>query len=256
VKIGSAGANSWTRGPWHGRCSPWSPALGGWRASGIASEPEQIGQAQQAVTNSAYVPSGYYCKSNDEFGGDFGGNQANSNIDSTKWGFQNTNVNNEAQNYTTRQCSANPSDWNYCVHNGALTIQARNIALDCSNTGNAACADMILNGTESGAPSKGYTSGRMTSKTKSPFQKQYGYIEFKARLPFQVFEATGPLAGPRGFGRQHQRGPGSAGGTAALGARVRSLGVAVAGRVQHHSEQRQPSDAGRHDGVQRHLHRQ
>jgi len=146
---------------------------------------EEIGQTQQAVTNSPYVPSGYYCKKNDEFGGDFGGNQANSYVDQTKWSFQNTNVNNEAQNYTTRECAngAHSGDWNYCVHNGALTIQARNNALDCSNTGNADCADMILNGGEVGAPSKGYTSGRLNSKTK--WAMQYGYIEFKARLPFQ-----------------------------------------------------------------------
>ena len=184
-------------------------------ASGSASAPEQIGQVRQGITNSPYVPSGYYCKTNDEFGGDFGGNQANANIDSTKWGFQNTNVNNEAQNYTTRQCIANPSDWNYCVKNGALTIQARNVALDCSNTGNAACADMILNGTESGAPSKSYTSGRLTSKTKSPFQKQYGYIEFKARLPFQGGSRQQGLWPALWFlGANINEGPGSAGGTA------------------------------------------
>jgi len=217
-----AGGNGWTK--W---AVGWA-LLGGVVSAGVvacstteptekASEPaarsEEIGQTRQAVTNSPYVPSGYYCKTNDEFGGDFGLNQANSNIDSTKWSFQNTNVNNEAQNYTTRQCIANPSDWNYCVANGRLTIQARNVALDCSNTGNAACADMILNGTEQGAPNKSYTSGRLNSKTK--WAAQYGYIEFKARLPFQGGSRQSGLWPALWFlGSTINEGPGSAGGTA------------------------------------------
>src|SRR6185436_18962465 len=50
-----------------GGCSPTEVA------PEVASEPEQIGQIEQAVTNSAYVPAGYMCKVNDEFGGTEGG---------------------------------------------------------------------------------------------------------------------------------------------------------------------------------------
>src|SRR5262245_836431 len=84
----------------------------GCTASDVPGEPEpsaqspvqeKIGQTEQAWTDSAYVPSGYYCKDNDEFGGDLG-TQANSALDSTKWLFQNIYVNNELENYTTRQC--------------------------------------------------------------------------------------------------------------------------------------------------------
>jgi len=91
-------------------CSPTEEAL----EAQQAGQSEEVGQIEQAVTNSPYVPSGYYCKSNDEFGGDFGGGQGNSYIDQTKWSFQNIYVNNEAENYTTRECanSAHSGDWN------------------------------------------------------------------------------------------------------------------------------------------------
>jgi beta-glucanase (GH16 family) len=161
----------------------------------IASEPqqEQIGQSQQAVTNSPYVPAGYMCKVNDEFGGDFGGNQANAYIDSTKWSFQNIYTNNELENYTTRQCAdgAHAGDWNYCVHNGTLTIQARNNSLDCTGTTNAQCADYYVNGSKVSGANKSYTSGRLSSKNKVALQN--GYIEFKARLPFQGVSAQSGL---------------------------------------------------------------
>jgi len=195
-----SGGNSWSK-----RAIGWS-LLGGVVGMGVvacstpestdqASEPaprsEEIGQAQQAVTSSPYVPSGYYCKSNDEFGGDFGGNQADTNIDSSKWSFQNIYVNNELENYTTRQYLAHTSDWNYRVHNGALTIQARNNALNCTGTTNADCADYYVNGSKVSGTSKNYTSGRLTSKNK--WFPQYGYIETKIRLPFQGVSAQSGL---------------------------------------------------------------
>jgi len=144
-----------------------------------ASESEERGQSQQAVTNSSYVPAGYMCKVNDEFGGDLGGGQPNSLIDGGKWTFQNVYVNNELQNYTNRQCadSAHVNDWNYCVTGGALTIRARNDGINCVS--NANCAQNW----QAAGVNKSYSSGRMISKNKVALQ--YGYIEFRARLPFQ-----------------------------------------------------------------------
>jgi beta-glucanase (GH16 family) len=119
------------------------------------------------------------CKVNDEFGGTFGNGQGNTYIDGNKWTFQNLSVNNEAEAYTTRQC-ADPNhtgDWNYCINNGALTIKARQNAIDCTN--NSDCAT-YWNGSMG---AKSYTSGRLISKHKVAMQ--YGYVEFRARLPFQ-----------------------------------------------------------------------
>jgi len=161
--------------------------LGNESGSGSAWAPEAIGQTGQAITNSQWVPSGYTCRWNDEFGGDFGGNQANSYIDQTKWNFENIYVNNELENYTNRECanSAHASDWNYCVSNGELTIQARNNTIDCRQTGSADCAPMYDTAANRiyGVNTKTYTSGRLMSKNK--IAHEYGYIEFKARLPFQ-----------------------------------------------------------------------
>ena len=119
-------------------------------------------------------------KVNDEFGGVSGGGQTRSYIDGGKWTFQNLQVNGEQQNYTNRQC-ADPAhangNWNYCVENGRLTIRSRNDGIDCTN--NSACAQ-YWNGTSGFKP---YSSGRLISKHKVALQ--YGYIEFRARLPFQ-----------------------------------------------------------------------
>src|SRR4051794_13929575 len=149
----------------------------------LASEPEQLGQSEQAVTNSSYVPAGYMCNVNDEFGGSEGGGQAKSLIDGGKWTFQNVYVNNELQNYTNRQCgdAAHLNDWNYCVEGGKLTIRARNDGINCA--GNANCATNW----QAAGVSKPYSSGRMISKNKVALQ--YGYIEFRARLPFQGVSA-------------------------------------------------------------------
>jgi beta-glucanase (GH16 family) len=127
-----------------------------------------------------YNQQGYRCKMNDEFGGDIGFNSGNLYLDGNKWLFENVYVNNERENYTSRQCAdpAHASDWNYCVHSGYLTIQARNSGYDC--TGKTDCGNWWGGGQ---AGYRDFTSGRIISKHKVALE--YGYIEFKARLPMQ-----------------------------------------------------------------------
>lgn len=138
------------------------------------------------ASDSDYVPAEYTCVWNEEFGGAFGDGQPRTLIDSRYWTFQNLNVNGEAQNYTNREC-ADPdheSNWNYCVENGALTLFARDQPIDCSDgpdednqPDNPDCA---LDWGEARERSQ-YTSGRLITKHKVAYQ--YGYIEFRARLP-------------------------------------------------------------------------
>ncbi|MEO1334492.1 MAG: glycoside hydrolase family 16 protein [Myxococcota bacterium] len=137
-------------------------------------------------TDSAFVPPGYDCVWNEEFGGAVGEGQVRQGLDKQVWIFQNLNVNAEAQNYTNRECSdpEHADDWNYCVEDGALTIRARDDGIDCrdlddpdNQPDNPDCA---LDWNESRGFAD-YTSGRIITKHTVAFQ--YGYIEFRARLP-------------------------------------------------------------------------
>jgi beta-glucanase (GH16 family) len=132
-----------------------------------------------------FVNAGYVCKVNDEFGGVESGGQAKTFLDSTKWMFENIYVNNEGQNYTSRQC-ADPAyangNWNYCVQNGYLTIRAINDGIDCTN--NTACGTFW----DGNGGYRSFSSGRIISKHKVALQK--GYVEFRARLPFQGVAKT------------------------------------------------------------------
>ena len=136
--------------------------------------------------DSSYVPTGYRCVWNDEFGGELDAGQVRSFVDTTSWTFQNLNVNGEAQNYTNRECPdpAHFSDWNYCVRNGALTIRARDNSLDCSDGPDSDDQpddpDCALDWAQARGATA-YTSGRLITKHKVSYQ--YGYIEFRARLP-------------------------------------------------------------------------
>ena len=144
------------------------------------------GSTCTASDDSPYVPAGYSCVWNDEFGGTFGGGQARSSIDTTWWTFQNLDVNGEAQNYTNRECTDpdHGSNWNYCVENGALTILARDDGIDCSDGPDADNQpdnpDCALDWAQARG-SSAYTSGRVITKHTAAYQ--YGYIEFRARLP-------------------------------------------------------------------------
>lgn len=136
--------------------------------------------------DSPLVPDGYDCVWNEEFGGAAGGGQAARALSQSKWTFQNLDVNGEAQNYTNRECTdpEHASDWNYCVQDGLLEIRARNDGIDCTDGPDADDQpdnpDCALDwGQARGAT--GYTSGRIMTKHKAAFQ--YGYIEFRARMP-------------------------------------------------------------------------
>jgi beta-glucanase (GH16 family) len=119
----------------------------------------------------------------DEFGGDQGLGQARADVDSSEWSFQELNVNNELQVYTTKQCLAYSDDWNYCVEDGRLRIQGRNETVVCGSNGdggssNPVCAPSYGNGFHASA---NYTSGRLMSKHKVHFHD--GYLEFRVKLP-------------------------------------------------------------------------
>lgn len=134
-----------------------------------------------------YVPAGYHYIWGDDFGGVVGQGQPRSSVDQTSWTFQNLNVNNEAQNYSNKECSdpAHPNDWNYCIEDGRLRIQARVGSLNCSDNGsggpvNPDCADHF-GWPAAGMGTKPYSSGRVITKNK--VSHRYGYIEFRVRLP-------------------------------------------------------------------------
>ncbi len=146
--------------------------------------------------DSAFVPANYSCVWNEEFGGAPGAGQPRQPIDQLSWTFQNLNVNGEAQNYTNRECTDpdHGANWNYCVEDGRLTIRARDDGMDCSDgpdpdnqPDNPDCA---LDWEESRGSSS-YTSGRLITKNKVAYQ--YGYIEFRARLP--QYQLTTPESG-------------------------------------------------------------
>ncbi|SES84489.1 Carbohydrate binding domain-containing protein [Stigmatella erecta] len=153
----------------------------------------------------------------DDFGGDLNKGQPKSLLNSANWRKENLGVNYEQQAYTNRECVTHPNNWNYCVENGKLTLLARKEPLDCvvwqqctatSQCGtNGTCAatgycvyDQNRNGVfdhEECAPADGisnfpangqqYTSGRIKSDEKVEFR--YGYIEFRARMPFAELPA-------------------------------------------------------------------
>jgi beta-glucanase (GH16 family) len=124
----------------------------------------------------SFVPPGYACVWHDEFGGEAGGGQASAKIDEASWTFQELDVNNEAQVYTTKQCPTR-ANWNTCVHNGLLTLKARHEDIDCS-LHNAPCAPHF---TQKFHASGRYTSARLMTKHKVHFAD--GYIEFRVKLP-------------------------------------------------------------------------
>ncbi|MET0404420.1 MAG: glycosyl hydrolase, partial [Cystobacter sp.] len=160
----------------------------------------------------------------DEFGGPLNGGQARTFLNAQNWKKENLGVNFEQQAYTNRECVDHPNDWNYCVENGRLSLRARKEPLncvvwkecgtnaDCDNQGT--CADTkycVYDRNKNGKwdheecaafdglanpPTNGtsYTSGRIKSDEKVEFR--YGYVEFRARMPFADLPAgTTPPSG-------------------------------------------------------------
>ncbi|WP_438030793.1 glycosyl hydrolase [Sorangium sp. So ce233] len=152
----------------------------------------------------------------DEFGGDLGAGQPRSPIDDGSWSKENLGVNFEQQAYTNRECTDHPDTWNYCVEDGKLTLLAREEPLDCvvwkTCAGPADCdasgtcmdgyclSDQNRNGVwdhDECAPHTGianppangmaYTSGRLSTDEK--VELRYGYLEFRARMPFAELAA-------------------------------------------------------------------
>ncbi|MEM7678645.1 MAG: glycoside hydrolase family 16 protein, partial [Myxococcota bacterium] len=136
--------------------------------------------------DSPFVPEGYDCVWHEEFGGTAQQGQPRQRLNQQVWIFQNLNVNGEAQNYTNRECtdSAHFANWNYCVEDGVLTIRARDDGIDCQDGSDADNQpdnqDCALDWDEARGATD-YTSGRIITKNTVAFQ--YGYIEFRARLP-------------------------------------------------------------------------
>jgi beta-glucanase (GH16 family) len=133
-------------------------------------------KASSPGERSAFVPAGYACAWHDEFGGAQGLGQPRANLDEASWTFQELAVNDEAQVYTTKQCLTRGADWNVCVEDGRLRIQARAEAVDCARDG--ICAPHFGQRFHKTAA---YTSGRLMTKHKVHFDG--GYVEFRAKLP-------------------------------------------------------------------------
>jgi beta-glucanase (GH16 family) len=127
--------------------------------------------------SASLVPAGYACAWHDEFGGAAGLGQPRANVDAAAWTFQELDVNNEAQVYTTKQCRARGDDWNTCVEDGRLRLQALAETVDCARP-DAGCAPHF--GQKFHATAR-YTSARLMTKHKVHFAD--GYLEFRARLP-------------------------------------------------------------------------
>jgi beta-glucanase (GH16 family) len=123
----------------------------------------------------SFAPPGYACVWHDEFGGPSGGGQPPSKIDDASWTFQELDVNDEAQVYTTKQCTER-RDWNTCVEDGRLRLRARAEAVDCARDG--VCAPHF---TQKFHATARYSSARLISKHKVHFPD--GYLEFRVRLP-------------------------------------------------------------------------
>jgi beta-glucanase (GH16 family) len=133
----------------------------------------------------SFVPTGYACAWHDEFGGPQGRGQPKANVNEAAWTFQELDVNNEAQVYTTKQCLGRASDWNTCVEDGRLRLQARAEAIDCGNGPPGICAPHF---TQKFHKTARYSSARLMTKHKVHFDG--GYLEFRARLP--EAERAGP----------------------------------------------------------------
>ncbi|MDY7232718.1 carbohydrate binding domain-containing protein [Hyalangium rubrum] len=152
----------------------------------------------------------------DDFGGALNGGQPKSFLNTSFWTKENLGVNYEQQAYTNRECPNHANDWNYCVESGKLTLRARQEPLDCvvwqqctatsqcgargTCSGGYCLSDQNQNGVwdhdecapfngTANAPANGmkYTSGRISSDEKVEFR--YGYIEFRARMPFAELPA-------------------------------------------------------------------
>jgi beta-glucanase (GH16 family) len=121
------------------------------------------------------APPGFGCVWHDEFGGGVGRGEPRARVDEASWTFQELDVNNEAQVYTTKQC-AERDDWNACVEDGRLRLRARAEAVDCARDG--VCAPHFSQRFHATAR---YTSARLMTKHKVHFAD--GYIELRARLP-------------------------------------------------------------------------
>jgi beta-glucanase (GH16 family) len=132
-----------------------------------------IARAEQKARS--FVPAGYACVWHDEFGGDVGGGQPKAAIDEASWTFQELDVNEEAQVYTTKQCTLR-DDWNTCVEDGRLRLRARAEDVDCAR--DKVCAPHFSQKFHAKAR---YSSARIMSKHKVRFPD--GYLEFRARLP-------------------------------------------------------------------------
>ena len=134
------------------------------------------GHSNATKPRASFVPPGYACAWHDEFGGPAGLGQPRANVDAASWRFQELDVNGEAQVYTTKQCLARGDDWNTCVEDGRLRLQARAEAVDCARDG--VCAPHF--GERSHATAR-YTSARLMTKHDVHFSD--GYVEFRVRLP-------------------------------------------------------------------------
>jgi beta-glucanase (GH16 family) len=140
-----------------------------------------------AAQPKSFVPAGYACAWHDEFGGTQGRGQPKANVDEASWTFQELLVNDEAQVYTTKQCLGHAADWNTCVEDGRLRLQARAEAVDCAR--NHVCAPHF--GQPFHATAR-YSSARLMTKHKVHFDR--GYLEFRVRLP-QADRAGPPQSG-------------------------------------------------------------
>ena len=151
------------------------------KAKGSSDVVADVGRAQQAISHNSYVPAGYRCVWHDEFGGAVGHGQSAANYDPAFWETVGTDVNNELQGYTRRDCVSRPNDWNICVRDGMLTLRARKDAIDCTLSGGQTADPTCAEPWGTSVGKKAYTSGRLHTKHK--VDKMYGYIETRARLP-------------------------------------------------------------------------
>jgi beta-glucanase (GH16 family) len=133
-------------------------------------------RASSDHASSPYVPAGYACAWHDEFGGPAGGGQPRTKLNDAFWTFQELLVNDEAQVYTTKQCT-DRDDWNTCVEDGSLRLQARAEDIDCAKDAGV-CAPHF---TEKFHAKARYSSARLMTKHKVHFDG--GYIEFRVKLP-------------------------------------------------------------------------
>jgi beta-glucanase (GH16 family) len=135
-----------------------------------------VARRAEAKTPS-FAPAGYACAWHDEFGGEPGRGQPPARVNDAFWSFHELDVNNEAQAYTTKQCTERAADWNTCVEDGRLRLRARAEAVDCEREPDV-CAPHFAQHFHKTAR---YTSARLETKHKVHFDG--GYVEFRVRLP-------------------------------------------------------------------------